>query len=119
MARSLRLALALAYLTAAAVPCAAPDSVAELAPETLRAYAAGAVHAHGAPPENAAGEFRAPCPCGCDESPADRLVSSPLGAALAPASSWLALPRAALPAAPVLGIAERSASPPDVVPRPA
>jgi hypothetical protein len=90
----LRVALAAAYLAAAALPCARSDA-ASPRPEMLRAYAAAALHAHGAEPACPDGELRAPCPCGCDEAPAGRLASTPLGAALVPARTLPDLPRAA------------------------
>ena len=118
MASLLRLVLAAAYLAAAALPCAGPDESAP-APALMHAYASAALHAHGAAPESADGELRAPCSCGCDETPAGRLVSTPLGAALVPAQPAPDLPRAAhLPAPPVL-VRETLGPPSDPVPRPA
>jgi hypothetical protein len=116
MTRALRLLLVLAHLAAASLPCGAPGAEA-FAPETLRAYASGAVHAHGGPPEAADGELRAPCSCGCDETPDGRLVASPLGAALVPAAAAPLLPRAAHAAAPAAHRPSRLGSPADPVPR--
>jgi len=114
MARLLRLVLTLAYLAAAALPCAAPDGA---APERMRAYEAAALHAHGAAPESPDGELRAPCFCGCDEAPAGRLASSPLGAALVPAQQTPDLPRAAHPHAPPPRVQQTPGQPSDPVPR--
>lgn len=116
MASLLRLALALAYLAAAALPCAGPEADVP-DPERMRAYAAAAVHAHGAAPASPDGELRAPCSCGCDESPAGRLVSTPLGAALVPAEAAPDLPRAAHAGAPPLRLARTAGQPSDPVPR--
>jgi hypothetical protein len=88
-----RIALAFAYLCAAAFPCVEPGTAAP-PPSLARAYVAEALHTHGAPPERPAGELRAPCACGCDEAPLTALGSTPLGAALLPTQPMLALPRA-------------------------
>ena len=116
MTALLRLVLTLAYLAAAALPCAAPDGAVP-APELMRAYEAAALHAHGAAPECPDGELRAPCPCGCDETPAGRLAASPLGAALVPAQQTPDLPRAAHPHAPPPRVQQTLGQPSDPVPR--
>jgi hypothetical protein len=116
MASLLRLALAAAYLAAAALPCAPPDPAAP-APETLRAYASATLHAHGSEPAAADGELRAPCACGCDEAPAGRLVSTPLGAALVPAQALPDLPRAAAARSEPPAARPRLGQPADPVPR--
>jgi hypothetical protein len=118
MAALLRIALALAYLAAAAVPCANAEAGAP-SPERMRAYASAALHSHGAAPECADGELRAPCACGCGETPAGRLASTPLGAALVPAQAAPDLPRAAHRCASPPGVAQTLGQPPDPVPRPA
>lgn len=125
MAPLLRLVLAAAYLAAAALPCAGPDE-SVVAPELMRAYASAALHAHGAAPESADGELRAPdgelrapCACGCDERPYGRLASTPLGAALVPAQAIPDLPRAAHLRAPPAGVHETLGQPSEPVPRPA
>lgn len=125
MAPLLRLVLAVAYLAAAAQPCAGPDERAP-APELMRAYASAALHAHGAAPESPDGELRAPdgelrapCACGCDETPHGRLASTPLGAALVPAQEIPDLPRAAHLRAPPVLVRETLGQPSDPVPRPA
>jgi hypothetical protein len=112
-----RLLLVLAHLVAAATPCAAPDAE-TLAPERLRAYTAAALHAHGAPPEAPDGELRAPCACGCDETPAGRLVSTPLGAALLAAAPAPQLPRAVHAAAHAPRLETRPPTLLEAVPRP-
>jgi hypothetical protein len=118
MAPVFRLLVVAAYLAAALRPCAEPEPAAP-APALLRAYSAAALHAHGATAasERPDGELRAPCPCGCDETPAGRLVSSPLGAALVPWQGSPALPRAARPHAPPARPAQAAAQTPDPVPR--
>jgi hypothetical protein len=116
MGRLLRLVLAVAYLAAAALPCAPPDAAA-VAPELMRAYASATLHAHGAAPESLDGELRAPCACGCDETPAGRLVSTPLGAALVPAQSAPDLPRATHVHAPPTRVRQTPGQPTDPVPR--
>lgn len=118
MAALLRVALALAHLAAATVPCPSADA-ATPSPEVMRAYASAALHAHGAVPESPDGELRAPCACGCDETPAGRIVSTPLGAALVAAQAAPELPSAAHPAAPPPRIARTLGQSPDPVPRPA
>jgi hypothetical protein len=96
----LRLVLVIAHLGAAALPCAEPAAVTP-SPVAIAA-GSGALHTHGAPHAEDAGELRAPCSCGCDEAPPDPGGSTRLGAALLPA-----------PAAPLLLRAghERSAEP--------
>jgi hypothetical protein len=116
MATLLRLALAAAVLAAAALPCAPPDPAAP-APETLHAFAAGALHAHGGEPATADGELRAPCACGCDEAPAGRLASTPLGAALLPAQALPDVPRAAPARSEPPAARPRLGQPVDPVPR--
>jgi len=118
MAPLLRLVLAAAYLAAAALPCAAPDAAAP-APELMRVYEAAALHAHGAAPESPDGELRAPCACGCDETPAGRLASTPLGTALVPAQAAPDLPRAAQVHVPPVRAEQALGQSPDPVPRPA
>jgi hypothetical protein len=112
----LRLLLAVAYLAAAALPCAGPDESAP-APELMRAYASAALHAHGAAPESPDGELRAPCACGCDETLAGRLVSTPLGAALVPAQGTPDLPRVTHLGAPPVPVHETAGQPSEPVPR--
>jgi hypothetical protein len=112
----LRMLLAVAYLAAAALPCAGPDQSAP-APELMRVYASTALHAHGAAPERPDGELRAPCACGCDETPAGRLVSTPLGAALVPAQGTPDLPRVTHLRAPPVRVHETLGQPSDPVPR--
>ena len=116
MARLLRILLTVAYLAAAGLPCAVPDESA-VAPERMRAYASAALHAHGDAPESADGELHAPCTCGCDETPAGRLVATPLGAALVPASAALDLPRAAHLPTPLRRAQQILGQPSDPVPR--
>jgi hypothetical protein len=116
MAALLRLALVVAYLAAAALPCGEADAGAA-SPERMRAYASAAPHAHGGAPAIPDGELRAPCPCGCDESPAGRLAASPLGAALVPAQATPALPRATHRPAPPAHARETPGQPSEPVPR--
>jgi hypothetical protein len=116
MAALLRLALAAAYFAAAALPCAPAEADAP-GPERMRAYTAGALHAHGGEPASPAGELRAPCACGCDEAPAGRLASTPLGAALLPSHELPELPRAAAPPAEPAAARPRLGPPSDPVPR--
>jgi hypothetical protein len=112
----LRLALVVAYLAAAALPCSRADAPAA-APELMRAYAAAAVHSHGDAPASSDGELRAPCPCGCHESPAAALASGVHGNALLPAYTAPQLPRAAHVFGPVARAAHAPAELPDPVPR--
>ncbi len=114
----LRLALVVAYLAAAAFPCSRSDPPAT-APELTHAYAAGALHSHGAAPASADGELRAPCPCGCDESPAAALASGVHGDALLPAYTAPHLPRATHAFEPAAHLTHAPAQLPDPVPRPA
>lgn len=111
-----RLALVVAYLAAAAFPCSRPAAP-EAAPERMHAYTAGAVHAHGAAPASEDGELRAPCPCGCDESPAGALASGLYGSALLPAHAAPRLPRAVHVHAPASHLSHAPAQLPDPVPR--
>jgi hypothetical protein len=112
----LRLLVIAAQLAASAFPCA-PHGAPDLAPELARAYAAGALHAHGAAPEPGASELRAPCACGCDEAPAATLAPHSVGAALLPAASAFSLPRAGHPLAAPLSLALAPARLPEPVPR--
>ena len=112
----LRLALVVAYLAAAAFPCSRSEAPGA-APERMRSYAAGALHSHGAAPASADGELRAPCPCGCDESPAAALASGLHGDALLPAYTAPRLPRAAHAYAPAAQLSRAPAQLPDPVPR--
>jgi len=111
-----RLALVVAYLAAATLPCSRADETGAT-PEQARAYAAGALHSHGATPAAADGELRAPCPCGCDESPAASLASGVHGDALLPASAVPRLPRAAHAAVPAAQLTHAPTQLPDPVPR--
>ena len=111
-----RLALVVAYLAAAALPCSRADAPA-VAPELAHAYAAGALHTHGGTPASSDGELRAPCPCGCDESPAAALASSLHGDALLPAYNPPRLPRAAHASTPAPRLTRAPAQLPDPVPR--
>ena len=90
----LRVLLVAAHLAATAFACPASSPSAP-APELARAYSANALHAHGPEPEGRAGELRAPCPCGCDETPLAASLFGPLGVALLPAPAVAELPRAA------------------------
>ena len=112
----LRLALVVAYLAAAALPCSRADAP-DVAPDLAQAYAAGALHAHGGAPASSDGELRAPCPCGCDESPAAALASGVHGDALLPAYTAPRLPRAAHAYAPAAQLTSAPAQLPDPVPR--
>jgi hypothetical protein len=112
----LRLALVVAYLAGAALPCARADAPAA-APELMRGYAAAAVHSHGDAPASSDGELRAPCPCGCDESPLAALASGVHGNALLPAYAAPQLPRAAHAFAPAAQLTSAPAQLPDPVPR--
>jgi len=116
MTAVLRLALVLAYLAAAGLPCAARDARAPSL-ERMRAYAAGALHAHGAAAASAHGELRAPCPCGCDEAPAAASAAGPLGVVLLPAALRPRLPRAAHTHATPARACGAPAQLPDPVPR--
>lgn len=116
MLRWLHLVLVAAQLAAGALACP-PVQEAPLAPELARAYSANALHAHGGEPTTAAGELRAPCPCGCDEAPASGPSSARLGYALLPAPPAAVLPRACHRSVSLGSLRDVPADSPDPVPR--
>jgi hypothetical protein len=85
-------------------------------PQSLHAYASGALHSHGGAPARPDGELSAPCVCGCDETPPGRLAASSFGAALVPATAALHLPRAAYPPTAPAAARTRLGAPNDPVP---
>jgi hypothetical protein len=113
----LRIALALAYLLVSGIPCTPQAGDRAVLQERLHAYSAGAVHAHGGAPAREDGELRAPCPCGCDESPAAALASGLHGSALLPAVEAPRLPRAVHERAPMPLASGAPARLPEPVPR--